>query len=173
MACHMLCPALIHDWNNGRNNHGRWVWLSFDQYWLTVSRKNRLPKKNGEFHTGTQHSTQRKSGTDWRHTCNVFASEANVHWRSKWHINGSKKQNPFTALISLDNDQQNWEIWNPNAFFFFFALECERIFIKQHIDEYSIEIDALWDRKISCLLARPCSFQPGHFTGWDSEGVKR
>ena len=23
-----------------------------------------------------------------------------------------------------------------------------------------------------CLRARPCSFQPGNFTGWGSEGVK-
>ena len=23
-----------------------------------------------------------------------------------------------------------------------------------------------------CLQARPCSFQPGYFTGWGSEGVK-
>ena len=29
----------------------------------------------------------------------------------------------------------------------------------------------LQDRKIYCLQARLCSFQPGKFTGWVSEGV--
>jgi len=30
----------------------------------------------------------------------------------------------------------------------------------------------LWSRKIYCLQERPCIFQPGHVTGWGSEGVK-
>ena len=31
----------------------------------------------------------------------------------------------------------------------------------------------LQDRKIYCLLARPCIFQPGNCTVWGSEGVKQ
>ena len=30
----------------------------------------------------------------------------------------------------------------------------------------------LQDRKIYCLQARPCIFQPGNVTGWGGEGVK-
>ena len=30
----------------------------------------------------------------------------------------------------------------------------------------------LWERKIDCLQALPCIFQPGHFTGCGREGVK-
>ena len=30
----------------------------------------------------------------------------------------------------------------------------------------------LYDRNTYCLQARPCIFQPGNFTCWDSEGVK-
>ena len=29
----------------------------------------------------------------------------------------------------------------------------------------------LQERKVYCLQARPCIFQPGNFTGWGSEGV--
>jgi len=32
--------------------------------------------------------------------------------------------------------------------------------------------DVLQDQKIHCLQLRPCSFQPGNFTGRGSEGVK-
>ena len=35
----------------------------------------------------------------------------------------------------------------------------------------SLKVDVLEDRKIYCSQARPCIFQPGHFTGWGSEGV--
>ena len=37
----------------------------------------------------------------------------------------------------------------------------------------ALKVDMLQDRKIDCLRARPCIFQPGNFTVWDSEGVKR
>ena len=36
----------------------------------------------------------------------------------------------------------------------------------------ALKVDALQDRKIYCLHARPCIFQPGNFTGWGSERVK-
>ena len=50
---------------------------------------------------------------------------------------------------------------------FFLALACERICIKTR----NIEIGLLQIRKIYCLQARPCIFQPGNFKGWVSEGV--
>ena len=31
----------------------------------------------------------------------------------------------------------------------------------------------LQHRKIYCLEARPCTLQPGNFSGWGSEGVKQ
>ena len=37
----------------------------------------------------------------------------------------------------------------------------------------ALTVDVLQDRTIYCLQARPCIFQPGHLTGWGSEGVKR
>ena len=37
----------------------------------------------------------------------------------------------------------------------------------------ALKVEVLEDRKIFCWQARPCIFQPGHLTGWDSEGVKR
>ena len=36
----------------------------------------------------------------------------------------------------------------------------------------ALKVDVLQDRKIYCLKARPCIFQPGNFTGCGSEGVK-
>ena len=38
-----------------------------------------------------------------------------------------------------------------------------------------LKLDLLQDRKIDCLQVQACacSFQPGNFTGWSSEGVKR
>ena len=36
-----------------------------------------------------------------------------------------------------------------------------------------LKVDVLWDRKIDCLQARPCMFQPGDFTGWSGDGVKK
>ena len=36
----------------------------------------------------------------------------------------------------------------------------------------ALNIDVLKDRKIHCLQARPCIFQPGHFRGSGSEGVR-
>ena len=38
---------------------------------------------------------------------------------------------------------------------------------KTHISESRCDIGP----EIYCLQARPCIFQPGNFTGWDSEGV--
>ena len=35
----------------------------------------------------------------------------------------------------------------------------------------ALKVEVLLDRKIYCLKARPCIFQPGKFTGWGSEGV--
>ena len=36
-----------------------------------------------------------------------------------------------------------------------------------------LKIGVLQDRKIHCLQARPCIFQPGNLTSRGSEGVKR
>ena len=36
---------------------------------------------------------------------------------------------------------------------------------------HSIKAEVLQDRKIHCLQAGPCIFQPGNFTGWGSERV--
>ena len=35
----------------------------------------------------------------------------------------------------------------------------------------ALKAGVLRDRKIDCLLVRPCIFQPGNFTGSGSEGV--
>ena len=37
---------------------------------------------------------------------------------------------------------------------------------------YNVEIRCVIGRKMYCLQARPCIFQPGSFTGGVSEGVK-
>ena len=56
-----------------------------------------------------------------------------------------------------------------SLFVFFFALARERTFIiKTHGIKSRCVIRA---RKIYCLQARPCIFQPGNFTGWGSERV--
>ena len=57
---------------------------------------------------------------------------------------------------------------NPYAFFFTFS---------HHVNGFAskgiaLTVDVLQDRKIYCLQARPCIFQPGNVTGWGSEGVK-
>jgi len=36
----------------------------------------------------------------------------------------------------------------------------------------ALKVDVSYDPEIYCLQARPCSFQPGNFIGWDREGVK-
>ena len=51
----------------------------------------------------------------------------------------------------------------------FFSHRHVKGFSSQRIDV--LQADVLQDRKIYCLLTRPCIFQPGHFTGWGSEGV--
>ena len=70
--------------------------------------------------------------------------------------------------MSLENDRKSakFETCKP---FFFFALACEKIFMKM----IALKVDMLQDRKIYYLRARPCIFQPGNFTGGGSEGVKR
>ena len=36
----------------------------------------------------------------------------------------------------------------------------------------ALKVDVLQDRKIYCLQARPCIYQPGNFTGWAVKGLK-
>ena len=43
-----------------------------------------------------------------------------------------------------------------------------KVFSSKHA---ALKVDVLWDHKIYCLQAHPCSFQPGNFTGGGSEGV--
>ena len=52
-------------------------------------------------------------------------------------------------------------------FVFVFALAREKIFIKT----YNIESRFVIQPKIYCLQAYTCTFQPGNFTRWGSEGV--
>ena len=56
-------------------------------------------------------------------------------------------------------------------FFFFsiFALACKWIFMKRT----ELKLDLLYDRKIYRLRACACTFQPGNFTGWGSDGVNQ
>ena len=54
-------------------------------------------------------------------------------------------------------------------FVFFFALACERIFIKTHSTEKRFVIRP---ENILFFEALPCIFQTGNFTRWGSEGVK-
>ena len=49
-------------------------------------------------------------------------------------------------------------------------------FSLRHVNGFSekrvaSKVDVLKERKIYCLLACPCIFQPGNVTGWGSEGV--
>ena len=53
--------------------------------------------------------------------------------------------------------------------FFLFALACERILI----ETYSIESRRAIGPENILFTVRPCIFQPGNFTGWGSEGVKK
>ena len=56
-----------------------------------------------------------------------------------------------------------------SLFVFVFALACERTSSKR----LAWKVDVLKDRKTDGLQARPCIFQPGNFTGWGSDGVKK
>ena len=55
-----------------------------------------------------------------------------------------------------------------SIFVFFFALECEIIFIETRTIK---SIRAIGPGIIYCLQVRPCISQPGNFTAWGSEGV--
>ena len=54
-------------------------------------------------------------------------------------------------------------------FVFFFALACERIFIKTQSIESRCDIEP--ENKLFAVMS--VHFQPGDFTDWDSEGVKQ
>ena len=43
-----------------------------------------------------------------------------------------------------------------------------KVFSSKHI---TLKVDVLKDRKIYCLQARPCIFQPGNVTCWSTQGV--
>ena len=59
------------------------------------------------------------------------------------------------------------KVWNWKSFILFCIIVCERVFIKM----VSIERRCVTNQKIYCLQAHVCTFQPGNFTGWGSEGV--
>ena len=56
-------------------------------------------------------------------------------------------------------------------FVFFFAMACERIFIKTHSIESGCVIYNYKTGKYTLFEAHPYIFQPKNFTGWGSEGV--
>ena len=65
----------------------------------------------------------------------------------------------------LDHSSKSGEFETPKPFCFpFFHRHVEGFFIKMHSIESRGDIG-------HCLQAHPCIFQPGNFTGWDSEGV--
>ena len=77
--------------------------------------------------------------------------------------------NPFTVMVSLENNQSNCEISNPSAFFSsFFAVECERIFNKAHNIESRCAIGPE-DTVCRCLRA---SFSPETLHGGAVNGLR-
>ena len=77
--------------------------------------------------------------------------------------------NPFTAMASFKHDQLKCEIGNPLSLFSSFSLWRVKGFSSKLT---ALKVDVIQARKMYCLQARPCIFQPGNFTGWGSEGVK-
>ena len=76
---------------------------------------------------------------------------------------------PFLPWCHLKTTNKSVKIEIPKSLLVLvFALACAGIFIKKHITESEL----LKDRKRYSLQACACTFQPGNWTGWCSEGVK-
>ena len=72
--------------------------------------------------------------------------------------------NPFTAVMSVENDQNDQNVRkfeSLHIFFLFVKLAYERIFIKTNSIDFVVVVDLLWDRKIHCLQACARTFRPG------------
>ena len=83
--------------------------------------------------------------------------------------------NPFTATFTaptLKPNQQSLKFEILKNLFFSFALEFESIFLNLFIKMHSSESRFII-RSENILFASTHigTFQPGHFTGWGSEGV--
>ena len=78
--------------------------------------------------------------------------------------------NPFTAMMSLENDQRKARNHKPLSLSLFFSHTHVKGFSSKHVR--NIESTCVIEQKIYCLQAHLCIFQPGYFTGWGSERVK-
>ena len=74
--------------------------------------------------------------------------------------------NPFTVMMSVRN-------LKPSSFSVFVLSHRLMRGFSLKGNRKELKVDVLWDRKIHCLQARPCIIQPGDFTGWSGEGVKK
>ena len=103
----------------------------------------------------------------WNWTSETQLLDKSVHFFFFFFWNIDKLLlNPFTAMMSLENDQKkckNLKLFSP--LFFFYTLACEQAFIKTCNTESRY---ATGPQKI----LRACTFQPGNFTGCGREGVK-
>ena len=73
--------------------------------------------------------------------------------------------NPFTAMMSLENDNSK-----PfSRFVFLFASSCERLFIKTRSIESRCDIEP----RNGLFAVMSVHFQPGNCTGWGSKGVNK
>ena len=76
--------------------------------------------------------------------------------------------NPFTAMMSLENNQLKCKIWNLWLLLSSFSHRHVKGFSSKHI---ALKADGR-GAEIYCLQVCPFIFQPRNFTGWGSEGVK-
>ena len=122
-----------------------------------VSKKLEQKVKRSDNISSSRQNVQKLLLTDFRrkrenlHRSAVSVLTLSLPWRHfKTTIKSAKCETLEVFLFSF------W-YWHVKGF------SSKRIALKADV--------LLQDRKIYCLQARPCLFQPGRFTGWGSEGI--
>ena len=81
---------------------------------------------------------------------------------------GLRMSTPSLPCYHLKMANKSAKLETLSLFVFFFALACERTFIKAH----SIESRCTIGPENVLFVGTPCIFQRGNLTGWGSEGLK-
>ena len=76
--------------------------------------------------------------------------------------------NLFTAMMSIQKHLLKYKIETLKPFSSFSHWHVKGLSSKH----FALKVDVLYDWNIYCLQVRQCIFQPGHFTGWGSDGLR-
>ena len=97
-----------------------------------------------------------------------WRQQINLCWMTLQLMMMHHYTNSFTAMMSLENNQSNWEIWNWH-FCLLFLHRCVKVFSSKLT---ALKVDRSQDWKMSCLQVCLCIFLPKTFISWGNEGAK-